>query len=927
METDDRRYFPPPSNESGRPRAEDLHAWSIYRQNINSELSTSALGDQPKKNALPYGNFALRPHQVDAILNRAKRESVASSSQLLDATNAMTYLKFGLPRVSVPLHRSNGDLNLVEDRPTQKVYGSNSKLSTGHRTGIRSTASVLDRSEKSKIFERNSRLRKSKSELDVRGARRMAGSHLSVNELVRVDTRPGGGGEYYRDTAPPLRFPSEGDVRHVDPYRSFISSSSTFDVNSVQGYRHRSESDRRRNPQYAQSVAGHGNRHGDGEENLDSRTVQVQAVHQPEYLQRETVIGTRVTDDSVKQRAGHGRTTVSETVITVPQDFQDGMAYEGNNTTDNNLRNGGPYVTLPPLPLADGKYSTGRFRHDANILTNGFNNTDSSRNSYPSLQVRSFSLTTKEKAKSYDYSFSAVTFEAYAGDLVGIMATSDDQGGDLLKALINRRGKWGRSLKGAITYNGVNVDPSMLKDRAVFAAANLDFNPDMSLKQTMLFQSHLCEPGETVRKTDTTGRIDALISDLGLSNVAATRVGELTRSEKQRLNIACQLVVDPDLVLLEQPTQNMDIFDTFFLMEYLRQWALRGRIVLISIQPPTCEILEMLTRVILLSNGRTIFSGRTRDIIPYFESLDYPCPVQKNPADYYLDLVSIDMTTTEAHQESLQRIEYLTSVFAERQPVLSELSQPGTLPPKIWRAGTFWQVIVIWIRALIFMFPYNLIDALHQIVQAVAMSVTIGIIYFGLNRNQAAADDRFGLFYVILTIGIWPVIIHIIYREMQSKRWLHKDLSDQTYRKGAYLISKAIYSVPLAAISTAAYVIPVYFMTRLRQDDDFRSFGMYIGITFLHVLACRSLASFLVYVCRSPIAVFIVLTIFAVLSALTCGYPVHLAHLWKVFSWFEWISPTQWAFRLLTRNEFEVIDRLDCQKIPVQVGGLPILTR
>ena len=51
----------------------------------------------------------------------------------------------------------------------------------------------------------------------------------------------------------------------------------------------------------------------------------------------------------------------------------------------------------------------------------------------------------------------------------------------------------------------------MLQDRAVFAAANLDFNPDMSLKQTMLFQSHLCEPGETVRKTDTAGRVSVTL--------------------------------------------------------------------------------------------------------------------------------------------------------------------------------------------------------------------------------------------------------------------------------------------------------------------------------------------------------------------------------------------------------------------------------
>ena len=31
--------------------------------------------------------------------------------------------------------------------------------------------------------------------------------------------------------------------------------------------------------------------------------------------------------------------------------------------------------------------------------------------------------------------------------------------------------------------------------------------------------------------------------------------------------------------LLLQPTDGMDIFDTFFLVEYLRQWAARGRIV------------------------------------------------------------------------------------------------------------------------------------------------------------------------------------------------------------------------------------------------------------------------------------------------------------------------------------------------------------
>ena len=41
----------------------------------------------------------------------------------------------------------------------------------------------------------------------------------------------------------------------------------------------------------------------------------------------------------------------------------------------------------------------------------------------------------------------------------------------------------------------------------------------------------------------------------------------------------------------------MDIFDTFFLVEYLRQWAARGRIVILTIQPPTYEIFTMVSKV------------------------------------------------------------------------------------------------------------------------------------------------------------------------------------------------------------------------------------------------------------------------------------------------------------------------------------------
>lgn len=129
-------------------------------------------------------------------------------------------------------------------------------------------------------------------------------------------------------------------------------------------------------------------------------------------------------------------------------------------------------------------------------------------------------------------------------------------------------------------------------------------------------------------------QIDILVEDLGLTAVRSASISRLTHSEKQRLNVACQLLTQCSVLVLDQTTNGMDIFDTFFLVEYLRQWC-SSRICIMTLQPPTFEILSMCSGVLLLSGGRTIFSGSRADLPRHMGQLGYPCPPFKNPADYY----------------------------------------------------------------------------------------------------------------------------------------------------------------------------------------------------------------------------------------------------------------------------------------------------
>lgn len=77
-EREERRYSVPNQNGFDHhpgplpPAAsEDLHAWSIYRQNLNSDFTDSALGSSDKS-PLPYGNFQLRDTTVQSILNHPR---------------------------------------------------------------------------------------------------------------------------------------------------------------------------------------------------------------------------------------------------------------------------------------------------------------------------------------------------------------------------------------------------------------------------------------------------------------------------------------------------------------------------------------------------------------------------------------------------------------------------------------------------------------------------------------------------------------------------------------------------------------------------------------------------------------------------------------------------------------------------------------
>ncbi|CAG7722118.1 unnamed protein product [Allacma fusca] len=787
----------------GTGAAEDLHAWSIYRQNLNSDFTDSALGSD-ERSPLPYGNFQLREQTVQSILRHPR---LAPRSEL--GSNMYAYLKFGLPRVFPPNVSSPPGRHPMHKDASSGYDSADERNQSPHQTAGHA---------------------RSRSRMTDRG---LSSGHHHTNESV---LRAG-------------RARSETDLREGMVPNRFTSATNT-------------------------TGGGRKLRGANSEANL---------MH--EQMRPISKNGSQISLVSRQSRPG--------LLNGVNPGF---MSHKGG------VINGGHSV------YGEGSVAGGL---DADSHESYFK--------HPHLQVRGL-CSEASGGGSRGRVLDGISFDLRGGEIMALMTTTAGEGTALLDILAGRRTHRKR-IGGEFLLNGNPVSLTRLGSRVAYVRRDYRMHPDITVAQTMRFHALLRKPIRTTSAHDKNTRINVLLEELGLASVRHSLVEQLTSAERQRLAVGCQLLLDTDIVLLDQPTRGMDIFDTFFLVDYLRQWSTRARIILMTIHPPTFEIFSMFTKVALTSMGRLMFYGHRREMLPYFAFIEYPCPGFKNPSDYYLDLVTLDDLSAEALLESSQRIETLADSYRRKQEPLSEPGPPSALPPKVKEAGAFMQIWAIWMYTIVFTFPWNIVRWLVFMLTSAALSILVGAIYWnvrqGPNQDQNSVNDRIGQHWTLMGLTPWPVILMLAARDVANIKYVTRDNEERLYSKGAYLLAKTIIELPFLVSIFLAYMIPAYVMAGISTGtNEMINFYQFVGYMLLYMYALRICLLAFTHLFRGLVVGTTLASATALALSLSAGYLVHRRDLGEWCSWVKYISPISCLFQPIIRDEFDNFSRFSCPKNP-----------
>jgi sodium transport system ATP-binding protein len=109
-------------------------------------------------------------------------------------------------------------------------------------------------------------------------------------------------------------------------------------------------------------------------------------------------------------------------------------------------------------------------------------------------------------------------------------------------------------------------------------------------------------------------RVDGLVGSLGIADIADRRAQGYSQGERMKIAIARALVHDPHTILLDEPTNGLDIMSTRALRELLRGLRSAGKCLLFSSHVMQ-EVTALCDTIVILGHGRVVATGTAAELV------------------------------------------------------------------------------------------------------------------------------------------------------------------------------------------------------------------------------------------------------------------------------------------------------------------------
>lgn len=210
---------------------------------------------------------------------------------------------------------------------------------------------------------------------------------------------------------------------------------------------------------------------------------------------------------------------------------------------------------------------------------------------------------------------SDVSFRARDGRITGLLGPNGAGKSTCLRVLSTVL----RPSKGAARLGGIDVVAEPLAVRGIIGTLphGAGLYPHLTAVQNIRYFGQLCG----VERTTLSGRIDRLVQQLDLGDIANRKAKGFSQGERTKVALARALVHEPPHLLLDEPTSGLDVMAIRQLRRRLRELARKGRCILISSHVMQ-EISALADDLVIIAQGRIAARGTPSELAARYGNRD-----------------------------------------------------------------------------------------------------------------------------------------------------------------------------------------------------------------------------------------------------------------------------------------------------------------
>jgi len=414
-------------------------------------------------------------------------------------------------------------------------------------------------------------------------------------------------------------------------------------------------------------------------------------------------------------------------------------------------------------------------------------------------------------------------FRDETGNLIGIMGGSG-VGKSTLLSLLNGTLK---PQSGKILINGQEFDNSDedMKSMIGFIPQDDLLIEELTVFQNLYFNAQLCF--KDLSNEEIAKKTNDVLQNLGLFEIKNLRVGSplnktISGGQRKRLNIALELIREPSILFVDEPTSGLSSNDSEHVMLLLKELVLKGKLIIVNIHQPSSDIFKLFDRLLILDKGGyTVYNGNPIEALPYIKGIaqhvnaeESECPVcgNVNP-EQILEIIESRLVDESGNFLSERRISpkewhqhYVDNIRKKHADQIKDQEEPEHDSFK--KPGRLKQFTVYFRR--------NLLSKLSNkqymwltLLEAPVLALIIAIFTRQSpgDEYQFIANENFPAFLFMLIIVPLFLGMTVSAEEIIKDRKILQREQFLTLSRFSYLLSKITMLAIISAIQTVTLVI------------------------------------------------------------------------------------------------------------------------